>query len=92
MFLIPIYCLLVLLALDTKYVAIHITDNGMDITPEDLKKIFSHGFSTKESGDGYGLHSCAILAKQLDGSLNVESKGKDKGPKFILILPYGIGK
>jgi two-component system NtrC family sensor kinase len=67
---------------------IRITDNGVGIRPEDLTKIFSHGFTTKETGHGFGLHSCANAAKEMGGSLEALSKGMGKGASFILTIPY----
>jgi len=68
-------------------IVVEISDNGMGINPDNLKKIFTHGFTTKESGHGYGLHSSAILAKQMGGSLNGSNKENGQGAVFILVLP-----
>src|SRR5258705_8786898 len=37
-------------------------DNGIGIKPENLERIFSHGFTTKAKGHGFGLHSAALAA------------------------------
>lgn len=68
---------------------IHITvrDNGSGITSENLQKIFTHGFTTKEDGHGFGMHSCANSAKVLGGMLTIDSKGTNKGSVVILQLP-----
>jgi sensor histidine kinase regulating citrate/malate metabolism len=68
-------------------VAVHLTDNGVGIPPENLIRIFSHGFTTKKNGHGFGLHSGALAAKQLGGSLTAESRGVNAGATFILELP-----
>jgi len=70
-----------------KHAVISISDNGEGIYPKDLVKIFSFGFTTKSTGHGYGLHSSALSAKQLGGSLKAESPGKNKGATFTLVLP-----
>jgi signal transduction histidine kinase len=70
-----------------RMIKIIVTDNGIGIPKENLIKIFSQGFTTKEMGHGFGLHSSAIYAKELGGSLQVESKGQGQGATFILILP-----
>jgi signal transduction histidine kinase len=57
-----------------------------------MNRIFTHGFTTKPSGHGYGLHSSAILAKQMEGSLNCVNLGLGIGAEFTLILPYKIKK
>jgi len=67
--------------------AIAVRDNGVGIPPENLTRIFAHGFTTKKDGHGFGLHSGALAAKQMNGSLTVESDGPGKGATFILELP-----
>lgn len=67
---------------------IEVEDNGVGISDENLTKIFGHGFTTKENGHGFGLHSGAIAAKEMGGSLTVQSDGLGKGAKFILAVPY----
>jgi signal transduction histidine kinase len=64
-----------------------VTDNGSGITQENLTKIFQHGFTTKKDGHGFGLHSGALAAKEMDGSLTVHSDGPGQGATFILELP-----
>ncbi|MDX1900976.1 MAG: MHYT domain-containing protein [Gammaproteobacteria bacterium] len=70
------------------YFSIEITDNGAGISSADLTKIFAYGFTTKKKGHGFGLHTSAIYAKEMAGSLRVSSLGKGKGASFILELPY----
>ena len=67
---------------------IHVYDNGIGIIPENITKIFSYGFTTKEKGHGYGLHSSANSASELGGSISVKSDGTNEGALFILELPY----
>ncbi|CAN5482096.1 hypothetical protein BH10PLA1_BH10PLA1_13890 [soil metagenome] len=64
-----------------------VTDNGIGVMPENLTRIFSHGFTTKAEGHGFGLHSSANAAREMGGSLNVVSKGIGHGATFILALP-----
>jgi sensor histidine kinase regulating citrate/malate metabolism len=52
-----------------------------------MKRIFSHGFTTKKEGHGFGLHSGALAAKEMGGSLRVESAGPGRGATFTLDLP-----
>ena len=68
-------------------VAVQVADNGVGIKKEDLRWIFTHGFTTKKDGHGLGLHSCAITAQELNGSLRVISEGQGRGATFILELP-----
>ncbi len=67
--------------------AIAIIDNGIGIAPENLTQIFQHGFTTRKSGHGFGLHSSAIAARELGGSLRVHSDGIGCGATFVLTLP-----
>jgi C4-dicarboxylate-specific signal transduction histidine kinase len=69
-------------------IRILIHDNGMGIAPELLTRIFQYGFTTREEGHGFGLHSSALAAQELDGSLIVHSDGPGKGATFTLELPY----
>lgn len=50
-------------------------DNGVGIPPENLLRIFNHGFTTRKDGHGFGLHSSALAAQQLGGSLTARSEG-----------------
>jgi ligand-binding sensor domain-containing protein/signal transduction histidine kinase len=68
-------------------VRIAVTDNGIGIPPENLTRIFGHGFTTKKDGHGFGLHSGALAAKEMGGSLNVISDGSGQGATFTLELP-----
>ena len=63
------------------------TDTGVGIPPENMTRIFNHGFTTKKSGHGFGLHSGALAAKELGGALRVQSLGTGQGATFVLELP-----
>jgi len=69
-------------------IQIEVTDNGMGIEPENLTRIFQHGFTTRPNGHGFGLHSSAIAAREMGGTLTVSSRGNGHGATFILDLPY----
>ena len=66
---------------------ITIADNGVGIAAELLTKIFSHGFTTRKGGHGFGLHSGALAAKELGGVLTAKSDGAGSGATFTLKLP-----
>lgn len=68
-------------------VRISVIDNGVGIAPENMGRLFTHGFTTRPKGHGFGLHSGAIAARELGGSLRAESEGAGKGAAFILELP-----
>jgi len=69
-------------------VCIEIRDNGMGIAPEMRTRIFQYGFTTRAEGHGFGLHSSALAAQELGGSLSVHSEGLGHGATFTLELPY----
>lgn len=68
-------------------VRLTVADNGIGIPPENLDRIFAHGFTTRKKGHGFGLHSSALSAVELDGSLTVHSDGPGRGAAFTLELP-----
>jgi signal transduction histidine kinase len=68
-------------------VRIAVADNGVGIPPENLTRIFSLGFTTRKTGHGFGLHSGAIAARELNGALRAHSEGLGKGATFTLELP-----
>jgi signal transduction histidine kinase len=68
-------------------IRIEIVDNGIGIPPENLPRLFTHGFTTRKDGHGFGLHSSCIAAKELGGSLTAHSDGPGKGATFVLELP-----
>jgi signal transduction histidine kinase len=68
-------------------ISIKVTDNGVGIPPENLTKVFSHGFTTRKDGHGFGLHSSALAAKQMGGRLLADSDGGGRGATFTLDLP-----
>ena len=72
---------------DDARVAMSVADNGCGIASEDLIRIFSMGFTTREDGHGFGLHSCANIAKEMGGSLRAESDGAGRGARFTLEVP-----
>ena len=69
-------------------VRIAVSDNGVGISKENIKKIFNYGFTTrKKKGHGFGLHSGALIAKELGGALIAHSEGPGQGSIFTLELP-----
>jgi len=73
-------------------VRIVVHDNGMGIAPELLTRIFQYGFTTREEGHGFGLHSSALAAQELGGSLTVHSDGPGKGATFTLELSHQLAQ
>lgn len=68
-------------------IQIAVKDNGTGIAPENLARIFQEGFTTRQEGHGLGLHGSALVAREIGGSLRVQSDGLGKGAVFTLELP-----
>jgi len=69
---------------DGKHIHLSITDNGPGIEQENLNKIFTQGFTTKERGHGFGLHSSANYISEMGGSINVSNNENGTGATFTL--------
>jgi PAS domain S-box-containing protein len=68
---------------------IEVKDNGVGVAPEHLARLFTQGFTTKKGGHGFGLHSSALAALELKGSLTCTSAGPGEGATFTIELPRG---
>jgi signal transduction histidine kinase len=66
---------------------IEVEDTGCGIAAENLQKIFTYGFTTKEEGHGFGLHSSACAAAEMGGSISAHSDGPARGARFTITLP-----
>lgn len=69
------------------FVRLAVQDNGIGIPPENLGRIFEHGFTTRRHGHGFGLHSAFIAAREMKGAVFAESPGPGQGATFTLELP-----
>ena len=66
---------------------ISVKDEGEGIPAENMARIFTHGFTTRKKGHGFGLHSCALAAIEMNGRLTAHSDGPGKGALFTLQIP-----
>ncbi|QRK11163.1 AAA family ATPase [Archangium violaceum] len=66
---------------------IQVVDTGIGIAPENQAKLFAHGFTTRKDGHGFGLHSSALAAQMLGGTLTLESEGPGRGATATLEIP-----
>lgn len=66
---------------------IRVADNGVGIATRTLPQVFAHGFTTKKTGHGFGLHSAVIAAHEMGGTLTAHSDGPGTGATFTLELP-----
>ncbi|GGB44608.1 ATP-binding protein [Fictibacillus barbaricus] len=68
------------------FVSIQIQDNGVGMTEDQMKKLGSPYYSTKEKGTGLGLTVCHQIVKQMGGQIMIKSELK-KGTCFTINLP-----
>jgi signal transduction histidine kinase len=72
---------------DNGALRIRVADNGEGIAPDNLTRMFAHGFTTRKDGHGFGLHSCALAAMEMEGTLTAHSDGPGEGAVFTLQVP-----
>lgn len=58
---------------DDEYV-VEVMDNGKGMSEENYSRVFEEGFTTKKSGNGFGLSFSKALIESLDGKINIRSK------------------
>lgn len=70
-------------------VAVSVRDTGIGIVPDNLSRIFQHGFSTRKNrgGHGFGLHHSCCSVQEMGGRLIAESPGAGQGATFTVELP-----
>jgi two-component system, sporulation sensor kinase B len=68
------------------FVSIEIKDNGAGMTQDQIKKLGSPYYSTKEKGTGLGLTVCHQIVKQMGGTIMIKSE-LEKGTCFTINLP-----
>ena len=77
---------------DSGNVTISVSDNGVGIEPDDLKKLFditeviTTKGTAKETGTGLGLLLCKDFVEKHGGKIRVESE-VGKGSSFYLTFP-----
>jgi two-component system, NtrC family, sensor kinase len=74
---------------DKKTVSLYVRDNGIGISPENIKRLFEPFFTTKDVGQGTGLGLALIynIIKRHGGEVSVESS-VGQGAVFKISLPY----
>jgi signal transduction histidine kinase len=77
----------------TGRVAVRVTDNGVGISPAELKRIFKRFYripasvAVRTKGSGLGLFIVRSVAKKHGGRAFAESAGHGRGSTFTLLLP-----
>ncbi|WP_426135818.1 DAHL domain-containing protein [Pseudomonas sp. PWP3-1b2] len=75
---------------DDNTLKISVKDDGEGIPAENMTRIFTHGFTTRKEGHGFGLHSCALAAVEMKGQLSAHSDGPGLGAVFTLTIPLTL--
>lgn len=74
-------------------VAVRVSDNGVGISPQELKRIFRRfyripaGVARRVKGSGLGLFIVRSVAKNHGGRAFAESPGSGQGSTFTILLP-----
>ncbi|MBB2887081.1 MULTISPECIES: DAHL domain-containing protein [Pseudomonas] len=78
--------------IDNATLRFSVEDQGEGIAAENMTRIFNHGFTTRKEGHGFGLHSCALAAVEMNGHLSVHSDGPGQGAVFTLEIPLEMAQ
>ncbi len=70
----------------SSYVVISVSDTGVGISPDGMKRLFQPLFTTKAKGLGLGLTVCKNLIEANNGEIEVESR-TGEGTTFSVALP-----
>jgi len=71
-------------------VEIEVRDTGVGFDDDVRSKLFTHGFTTKPEGNGFGLHYCANAVREAGGYITAQSPGPGQGATFRIGLPHVI--
>ena len=77
----------------TRRVAVRVSDNGVGISPAELKRIFKRFYripasmAVRTKGSGLGLFIVRSVARKHGGRAFAESQGQGRGSTFTLLLP-----
>jgi signal transduction histidine kinase len=74
---------------DGDSVEVKVTDNGHGIREENLDKIWSMGFTTKEGkgGTGMGLYTCAQKIRRMNSQIFIEKSTPYQSTTFVIRIP-----
>ncbi|WP_245203618.1 ATP-binding protein [Ammoniphilus resinae] len=67
-------------------VVLSISDTGVGMSPEQVKRLGTPYYSTKEKGTGLGTMLSFVIIKKMNGKIDIKSK-IGKGTEFIFIFP-----
>jgi signal transduction histidine kinase len=69
-----------------RYIALSISDTGMGMSAETLRRAFESFYTTKPAGTGLGLASVRQFVVNVDGAARINSK-LDRGTTVELLIP-----
>ncbi len=69
------------------HLVLEVIDNGFGIRENDLRALFTPGFTTKKFGSGLGLHSAANFVIASGGRIEPISEGAGKGTTMRVTWP-----
>ncbi|MGE8206685.1 ATP-binding protein [Heyndrickxia sp. NPDC080065] len=75
---------------DNSVAQLSIIDSGSGITEDDMEKIFTPFFTSKEHGTGLGLVVCKRIIESFNGQISIKSE-KNKGTEVLISLPIFKG-
>lgn len=71
-------------------IEIELVDTGAGFSEDVRGRLFTHGFTTKPEGNGFGLHYCANAIREAGGHLTAQSAGAGQGATFRIRIPNVI--
>ncbi len=77
-------------SVDESGIEIEISDTGNGFSEEVRSQLFTHGFTTRLDGNGFGLHYCANAIRESGGAISAQSHGLGLGATFRIRLPNVI--
>lgn len=73
---------------DEKSLQINVKDQGYGVKAEEIEKIFTPFYTTKDDGVGLGLAVCRDIVMKHNGTIKV-NPDNEKGAEFIIEIPAG---
>jgi two-component system NtrC family sensor kinase len=71
-------------------IEIELVDTGTGFGEDVRGRLFTHGFTTKPEGHGFGLHFCANAIRDAGGHITAQSAGTGQGATFRIRMPNVI--
>lgn len=75
-----------------QFVHLEFLDDGCGIEADSTQRLFQYGYSSKNRGSGFGLHSVATFVQSQGGEIQVQSKGQNQGTRFSLKFPVNLSE